>query len=221
MWESGVLGVDNPWCLARAAFYVIGLHFCLRGGQEHRDLMVSQLRRFPSDASYSTESYYQYVEHSSKNHQRKFDEIDSNKIICAYAQPESSHCPVSILDLYISKLPSNPKALYMQPLQAVPADQGKPWYKSTPMGVNTLKNMMPRVSEFAGLCNCYTNHSLRATAATRMFASGVPDKIIAEFTGHKSLKALQVYERTTIEQVKAACRVGNFKTGFYAKCQGS
>ena len=83
-------------------------------------------------------------------------------------------------------------------------DPGKSRYKTTPMGVNSLKMMMPHVSELAGLRNRYTNHSLRATAATRMFASGIPEKVIAEFTGHKSSKELQVYERTTGEQVKKA-----------------
>ena len=65
-------------------------------------------------------------------------------------------------------------------IEAAPTDPGKPLY--TPMGVNTLKMMMPRVSELARLHNCYTNHSLRATAATRMFSSGIPEKVIAEFT---------------------------------------
>ena len=69
-------------------------------------------------------------------------------------------------------------------------DPGKSWYKTTPMSVNSLKMMMPRVSELAGLCNRYINHSLRATAATRMFASGIPEKVIAEFTGHKSSKTI-------------------------------
>ena len=42
MWESGTLGMDNPWALTRATFVTVGLHFCLRGGQEHRDLKVDQ-----------------------------------------------------------------------------------------------------------------------------------------------------------------------------------
>ena len=108
------------------------------------------------------------------------------------------------MHLYLSKLPSNPKAFYLQPLPEAPMDPGKSWYKTSPMGVNSLKMMMSRASELAGLRNCYINHSLRATAATRMFASGIPEKVIAEFTGHKSSKALQVYERTTGEQVKKA-----------------
>ena len=75
-----------------------------------------------------------------------------------------------------------------------------------PVGVNPLKNMMAKVSELAGLSVKYTNHSLRATSASRMFQSGVPEKIVAEVTGHKSMKALRQYERTTEQQFQA---VGN------------
>ena len=50
----------------------------------------------------------------------------------------------------------------------------------------------------------YTNHSLRATAVTRMYAKGVPEKLIAETSGHKSLKALRAYEQTSSVQEKVA-----------------
>ena len=68
----------------------------------------------------------------------------------------------------------------------------------------TLKNMMSRMSELAGLSNRYTNHGLRATACTRMFNAGVPQKVIAEFSGHKSAKALQKYEHTSPSLLRAA-----------------
>jgi hypothetical protein len=158
----------------------------------------------PSDGSYSKDSYYEYVEHGSKNYQGKFAEIDSNKVTRAYAQPGLRHCPVMIIDLYISKLPLQPKAFYMQPLSKVPDDLARPWYQSTAIGVNVLKNMMVKISQLAGLSTHYTNHSLRATSATWMFSAGVPEKIIAEFTGHKSSKALQQYEHTSTAQVQAA-----------------
>ena len=45
-----------------------------------------------------------------------------------------------------------------------------------------------------------TNHSLRASGATEMFRAGVPEKIIQEHTGHRSVKALRTYERTTATQ---------------------
>ena len=91
----------------------------------------------------------------------------------------------------------------MQPVQKLPADPCQAWFKNTPVGVNPLKNMMTKVSELAGLSMKYTNHSLRATSASRMFVSGVPEKIVAEVTGHKSVKALRQYERTTDQQFQA------------------
>ena len=48
-----------------------------------------------------------------------------------------------------------------------------------------------------------TNHSLRASSETFLFDSGVPEKIIQERTGHRSLEPLRTYERTTEHQHKA------------------
>ena len=39
---------------------------------------------------------------------------------------------------------------------------------------------------------------------TRMYNTGVPEKLIAEKSGHKSLKTLHVYERTSKLQEKSA-----------------
>ena len=45
-----------------------------------------------------------------------------------------------------------------------------------------------------------SNHSLRATGASILFQANVPEKIIQERTGHRPVKALRLYERTTGEQ---------------------
>ena len=50
----------------------------------------------------------------------------------------------------------------------------------------------------------YTNHSLRATAMTRMFNQGVPEKVIAEKSGHRSLDGLRSYEHPSRKLEKAA-----------------
>ena len=42
-WERKLLGCDTPRSLQRAVFYSVGLHFVLRGVQEHHDLQVEQL----------------------------------------------------------------------------------------------------------------------------------------------------------------------------------
>ena len=45
LWESGVLGTDNPKSLLRAVFFGNGKNFRLRGGSEHRDLRLSQIQQ--------------------------------------------------------------------------------------------------------------------------------------------------------------------------------
>ena len=68
-----------------------------------------------------------------------------------------------------------------------------------------MKTFMPDIAAESGLSvRCTHNHSLRATAVTRMYNTGVPEKLIAEKSGHKSLKALRVYERTSEFQEKSA-----------------
>ena len=75
------------------------------------------------------------------------------------------------------------------------------------VGVNTLRTMMPKISEKGELTTKYTKHSLRATSASRMFASNVPEKVIQEKTGHGSLAGLRAYERTTTRQEQVVAKI--------------
>ena len=52
-----------------------------------------------------------------------------------------------------------------------------------------------------------TNHSLRATGASTLFEANVPEKVIQEHTGHRSVKALRLYERTTNKQHEDVCKI--------------
>lgn len=51
----------------------------------------------------------------------------------------------------------------------------------------------------AGFDGFYTNQFLRATAATRLYAAGVDEQLIAEKTGHRP-SAIRAYKRTSEEQ---------------------
>ena len=52
----------------------------------------------------------------------------------------------------------------------------------------------------AGIHGYKTNHSLRATAATRLYQAGVDEQLIMEVTGHQSLDGVRSYKRTSQEQ---------------------
>ena len=207
-WERGVLGLDNPRSLLYTTFFYVGLHFCLRGGQEQRDLSIHQFTRTPPDISiYGEHTYYEYTEYVSKNNQHRFKNIhSSNKVVKAYANVESCKCVVKILDLYLKKLPSEPKAFYLRPVSSIPKVPDKPWFINSPVGINTLNSILSTISQQADVNTQYTNHSLRATSATRMYLKNVPEKLISEKTGHRSLTALRVYERTSCVQEQAVTK---------------
>ena len=53
-----------------------------------------------------------------------------------------------------------------------------------------------------------------------MFTAGVPEKIIKSVTGHKSSKALELYERPTVDQMKAVSKVmTNPKSSFLCEVE--
>ena len=210
-WQKGLLGYSSPKILQRTVFFYTGLHFVLRGVQEQYDLVPSQFTREPQDLSvYNSSVYYEYIEFVSKNNQHRFKDINmKSKKVRAYAIPGNERCIVKLLDTYLPLLPPNSPHFYMRALERFPSDPNKFCMANQRVGVNMLKNILSKLSEKAGLEAHYTNHSLRATAITRMFNAGIPEKVIAENSGHRSTKALRCYERTSDEQQQAAARVIN------------
>ena len=151
--------------------------------------------------------YYEYTEFISKNNQHRYKDINSkNKVVRVYAQIGSEHCIVKLLDAYLAKLKPD-SFFYMCPLEKVPEQHGKSWYTSQRVGINTLKGIIPKLSLEAGCDVKYTNHSLQATSATRMFSGRFPKKLITDKTGHRSLQSLRTYESTQPSIEKAIDRV--------------
>ena len=185
--DKGTLGISSPTVLQHTIFFYLGLHVVLRGVQEQHDLLVKQLRVSNDYSVYNNSVYYEYTEFISKNNLHCFsDHCMKNKVVKAYAQPQSSHCLVLLLDKYLPLLPEDTLLVYMHPLQKFPCTELAPAYAKQRVGVNTLKRFLQMITSGAGLSG-YTNHSLHATAVSRMYNTGVPEKIIAERSGHRSL----------------------------------
>ena len=151
--------------------------------------------------------YVIYIENGSKNQSGSYKEkADSNKVIKPFANPSlGNRCYVTLLKLYLSKLP--PKILndvssffYWKPKEVTPVAD-VPWFTLNVIGRNTLGSMVKKMCEAIGV-EGKTNHSLRATGASRLFERNVPEKLIQERTGHKSTDVLWQYERTSTSQQK-------------------
>ena len=51
-----------------------------------------------------------------------------------------------------------------------------------------------------GMDGRFTNHSLRGTGASELFATGVPEALIQKCTGHRSVESLRLYEICGVQE---------------------
>ncbi len=79
------------------------------------------------------------------------------------------------------------------------------WYSDKPVGVNSLKKVVSSMMKEAGIEGHFTNHSLHATTATRMYEKGIDEQLIKEVTGHKS-DAVRIYKHTSETLMEKACK---------------
>jgi hypothetical protein len=107
LWTSGVINLTTPCGLANAVFFYNGKNFCLRGGQEHKDLKFSQLKRKVVDVNGCSKVCYEYTEHGSKNRSGGIKQLRiPNKVVVQYEDPQAGErCHVEILDKYFLKVP--------------------------------------------------------------------------------------------------------------------
>lgn len=197
MWEKNVLGSDSPSKLVNTLVYLIGLNFALRGGQEHRNLRWknSQLQLMNAKDG---KCFLRYTEDVSKNNQGglKHRKIKP-KVVDAYEnENDRTRCIVTLFKKYVAHCPpegSRPDCFYLRPL-AKP--KGTIWFASQPIGRHKLAKVVEDLCKEAGLGGYRTNHSLRASAATRLYDQHVDEQLITEVTGHRS-NAVRNYKRSS------------------------
>ena len=188
LWKSKALGDFNPRVLVRTLHYLNGKNFGLRGGQEHR-----RIRYRPSQITLheppGKTAYLKFSEDVSKTCQGgiKHRKLTPKEVL-HYANKECpERCHVRIYKKYMSLCPKDHRddCFYLQALQH-PRDDC--WYSRQAIGVNKLANFTRETCQKGGLPGFFTNHSLRATTATRLFHSGVDEQLIMTKTGHRSVE---------------------------------
>ena len=197
--------------------YLIGLNCALRAGKEHR-----VLRSIPFDSQFEWVRdeklhvyFLRYTEDIGLKTNKggiKHQKLDP-KIVDVY--PSNSYrCPVRIIGMYLSLLPQDRKcnAFYLQPKKNFNCNC---WYEDRPVGVNKLQKVVKVICEKGSLPGYYTNHSLRASAATRLYHNNCDEQLIQEITGHRSL-AVRSYKCTCQGQRKYAsyCVNGGVSSAF-------
>lgn len=190
MWSEGVLGESNPDQLWDTIMYLLGINLALQGGKEHQSLQCpgydSQLRILTDSKGQKYLQYDQDFKHKT-NQAGLTSHVSKPKSIKVYGSSDSSCNVVRLFEKYMKLLPKGQRngALYkystskrqMSPCQ---------WYSDKPISINSIKKVVKKLTEAAGLTSRFSNHSLQATCATRMFAAGVDEQVIKSFTRHQS-----------------------------------
>ena len=86
------------------------------------------------------------------------------------------------------------------------------WYSSMPVGYRTLMTTVNRLCKSASIDGYKTNHSLRVTAATRLFQQGVDEQLIMLRAGHRSIDGVRTYKRVSKDQQQVLSNVLNRTT---------
>ena len=152
-----VLGPHNPSSLLNAMFYYNRLFFVLRGGQEHRNLKLSQIvaKSVPNPERLSDMiDVVEYTEHGSKNRPGGKHQLNlTNKRVTHFACPPLGECCyVYLSKLYLSKLPSiahEKDIFYWKPLDK-PSASGQ-WFTQLPLCHNSLDKFIKSVFNKAGI----------------------------------------------------------------------
>ena len=98
---------------------------------------------------------------------------------------------------YVHPIQKN-NAFYLQPLKRSTATcTCTCWFSKEPVGHNKLAKTVAEMCSKAGIDGFHTNHSLRATSATRLFSAGADEQLIMERTGHRSVDGVRSYKRTS------------------------
>ena len=195
LWESGQLGDSTPQQLLDTIVFCCGLFFALRSGKEHR-----QLRRTPPQIELierpGERAYLRYREDVSKNHPGglKARNIPS-KVVYHHANLENpQRCFILLYKKYLALSPADAPAdaFYLQPARSPTSSC---WFSRNPLGHNPLGGTVARICRLAGIPGYKTNHSLRATSASRLYQTGVDEQLVMERTGHRSLTGVRSYLR--------------------------
>ena len=92
------------------------------------------------------------------------------------------------------------------------------WFKSQPMGENTINNMMKTTVAGTSLEESHTNHSARKTTVSKLKKANAERSDIVKVTGHRSVQSFDDYDEADEEEQR---RLSSWKPQCWEKANGS
>lgn len=186
IWQKGVFGDDSAECLIHTLYYYNCKLFGLRGRDEHRTLHSSQFTVHDNSITFQgrcTKTYNGGL--GQTNLQPKsitHHDSDDFRISKYYAT-------------YLSLIEQGP--FYKKPLSNL---MNSIRFSKQVMGIHSISKIITKICAMAELSGNYTSHTGKVSTATQLYDVGIPENLIQERTGHRSVSSLRVYNRTTEAQ---------------------
>ena len=176
--------------LQRRVFLEVCLHFGRRGREGLRSLRKDsfEIKRDGNGLEYVTLTH-QELEKTRSGLKEDDDETDKKMFA---DKTDKENCPVENFCKYVEHLNPDIDAFFQASKENFNPSQ-KIWYQRKPFGVNTLNNMMPKMSEDGNLSQRYTNHCIRKTVIICLDKQKFTPREIQSITGHKSAASLEPY----------------------------
>ena len=193
LYKSIFFNPDTPQGLYNKVQYDVRYYFARRGSENMNTLTKDSfmLKRDPDTGKRFVVS----KDELTKNHGLDDTDADGGLMV----ETHTDDCPVNSFLKYLSKLDPEQDRLWCYPKDSFRHEE-ELWYTKKPVGVNTLQQFLPKLSQQCGLSQIYTNHSIRSTSATLLHQDKFDPTAVKSITGHKSLSSLAVYQRTSSKQ---------------------
>ena len=94
MWSKGILGTSDPETLLHTVFYIIGLNFALRGGEEHRSLRHGDQSQLQLLVVSSGKTVLRYSQDFGKCNQGGLKDFNKKKkVVDAFENEDKKNVP--------------------------------------------------------------------------------------------------------------------------------
>jgi len=173
LWKNRVLGEQNPKSLVYTLWYLLTLHFGLRGCQEHHEMFIEDFSLNKDDQG--TE-YVTFEENPTKTLQgslRKKRRAIQPKLFAT----GGPCCPVKFFKTYLLHRPEEMRNRGLFYLAIIDKPKSEVWCKKQRMVVNKIDSFMKNIVlevELDVQGKTSTNHLVRKTLVKKLKASNQP-----------------------------------------------
>lgn len=179
------------------------MFFGLRSGKESHKLRWGDIR-LKSD-----ENGCEYLEYNGRLSKTKPGEKTSavQKVFRhkQFAQTNSERCPVHIYKEFARHRPANmcePDSPFYLAINYSRRPWSDTWYKVQSLGENSLRGMMKKMAEQAGIRGKKTNQSARRNTCTKLLHAGIDQTTVQQLTGHPDVRTLSNNSKVNNEMQK-------------------